>query len=63
MSRRPQPWPVRATHWANVILFAIMAGSGLQILIAYPFLGPRGQPFGWYPLQGVNPPRLLTVGA
>ncbi len=53
---------MRATHWANAILLAIMAGSGLQILVAYPFLGPQGEPYAWYPLQGHPPPRLLTVG-
>jgi thiosulfate reductase cytochrome b subunit len=39
-----------------------MAASGLQILAAYPFLGAQGEPFGWYPLQGHPPPRLLTLG-
>ena len=39
-----------------------MAGSGLRILVAYPFLGPRGGEYDWYPLQGVNPPAALTVG-
>ncbi|HEX9052422.1 MAG TPA: cytochrome b/b6 domain-containing protein [Anaeromyxobacter sp.] len=62
MSRPAQPWLVRATHWSHVILFAIMAGSGLQILAAYPFLGAQGEPYGWYPLQGRAPPRLLTIG-
>ena len=62
MSRRPQPWPVRATHWAHAVLFAIMAGSGLQILIAYPFLGAQGEPYAWYPLQGYPPPRPLPIG-
>ncbi len=62
MPRRPQPWPVRATHWAHVVLFAIMAGSGLQILAADPFLGAQGEPYGWYPFQGHAPPRLLTLG-
>jgi len=60
--RPVQPWFVRVTHWANVVLFAIMAGSGLQIFIAYPLLGPRGGAYGWYPLQGVKPPAALTVG-
>jgi thiosulfate reductase cytochrome b subunit len=45
-----------------VILFAIMAGSGLQILIAYPFLGSQGELYRWYPLQGTAPPKLLTIG-
>ncbi len=61
--RPAQPWLIRATHWANVALLAIMAGSGLRILVAYPFLGPRGALYGWYPLQGRSPPALLTLGA
>ena len=60
--RPVQPWPVRATHWANLVLLTLMAGSGLRILVAYPFLGPRGAAFGWYPLQGATPPAALTVG-
>jgi thiosulfate reductase cytochrome b subunit len=60
--RPAQPWIIRATHWANALLLAIMAGSGLRILIAYPFLGPRGARYGWYPLQGWRPPGSLTVG-
>jgi thiosulfate reductase cytochrome b subunit len=62
MNRSPQPWPIRATHWANVVLFAILAGSGLQILVAYPALGPQGEPYAWYPLQGVVPPAALRIG-
>ncbi len=61
-SRARQPLPIRVTHWAHVVLFALMAGSGLQILVAYPFLGPRGEPYAWYPLQGAVPPAALTVG-
>jgi thiosulfate reductase cytochrome b subunit len=62
MARPAQPWPIRLTHWANAVLLAIMAGSGLQIFIAYPFLGPMGDTYPWYPLQGKNPPALVTVG-
>lgn len=62
MSRPVQPWLVRATHWANVVLLAIMAGSGLRILVAYPVLGPRGDEYAWYPLQGAHPPAALTLG-
>ena len=62
MRRPAQPWIIRVTHWANLVLFTIMAGSGLRILAAYPFLGPRGESYGWYPLQGVNAPPLLTIG-
>lgn len=60
--KAPQPWPIRITHWANVVLFSIMAGSGLRILAAYPFLGPRGEDYDWYPLQGATAPDFLTVG-
>jgi thiosulfate reductase cytochrome b subunit len=62
MPRPAQPWLIRATHWANLVLFTVMAGSGLRILIAYPFLGARGEVYGWYPLQGVPPPDALTIG-
>jgi thiosulfate reductase cytochrome b subunit len=57
-----QPWTVRLTHWANVVLLPILAGSGLQILVAYPLLGARGQPYAWYPLQGASPPEVLRIG-
>ncbi len=40
--RRPQPLLIRLTHWLNVPLLLLMAGSGLQIFAAYPALGPRG---------------------
>jgi thiosulfate reductase cytochrome b subunit len=60
--RRPQPALIRATHWANLVLFSILAGSGLRILVAYPRLGERGQDYGWYPFQGKSPPAILTVG-
>jgi thiosulfate reductase cytochrome b subunit len=62
MSRTVQPWLVRATHWANLVLLTIMAASGLRILVAYPFLGAIGAEYGWYPLQGVKPPEALTIG-
>jgi thiosulfate reductase cytochrome b subunit len=62
MARSAQPMLVRVTHWAHAILFALMAGSGLQILVAYPVLGPHGEPYGWYPLQGARPPAVLTIG-
>ena len=62
MRRSVQPWLIRVTHWANLVLLAIMAGSGLRILVAYPFLGARGAEYAWYPLQGVNPPASLTIG-
>jgi thiosulfate reductase cytochrome b subunit len=57
-----QPLWIRITHWLNVPLLVIMAGSGLQILVAYPFMGPRGATFDWYPLQGFRPPEWLRLG-
>jgi thiosulfate reductase cytochrome b subunit len=62
-SPRPeQPLAVRITHWANVLLLAIMAASGLQILAAFPEMGPKGAPAGWYPLQGWTPPAWARAG-
>jgi len=60
---RLQPLFIRLTHWLNVPLLIIMAGSGLQILVAYPFMGPRGSSFGWYPLQGFRPPEWTRLGS
>ncbi len=59
----PQPWIVRVTHWVNVVLLVIMAGSGLRILGAHPMLGPVGAEYEWYPLQGTPPPDALTLGS
>lgn len=60
--RRPQPWPIRLLHWANVPFLVIMAGSGLQILVAYPMMGPQGQPYAAYPFQGTLPPESIRIG-
>ena len=60
--RKPQPWPIRLTHWVNVPALAIMAMSGLQILVAYPFMGPRGDMWSWWPLQGDMPPAWMRLG-
>jgi len=60
--RREQPWPIRLAHWLNVWLLAVMAGSGLQILVAYPAMGPRGATWDWFLLEGWRPGPLLTVG-
>lgn len=62
MPRPAQPLVVRLTHWVNVVLLTVMAGSGLQILVAFPRLGEKGRPYGWYPLQGASPPGALTIG-
>ena len=60
--RAEQPLVVRITHWANVPLLAVMAASGLQILAAFPEMGPKGDPAGWYPLQGWTPPAWTRAG-
>ena len=61
-SRVQQPLPIRVTHWLNVPLLVLIAGSGLQILNAFPDLGPRGAAYGWYPLHGKRAPAWLTAG-
>ena len=53
---------IRFAHWAAIPLLVIMAGSGLEILTAYPMLGPSGDLYGWYPWQGVPPPGWLRFG-
>ena len=60
--RRPQPWLIRLTHWLNVPLLLLMAGSGLQIFAAYPALGPRGALYDWYPWHGMPPPTWVRFG-
>jgi len=60
--RRAQPAVIRLAHWINIPLLLIMAGSGLQILVAYPYLGPRGAWYKWYPLQGDSPPSWFRFG-
>ena len=60
--RQAQPLLIRLAHWVNVPLLVLMAGSGLQIFVAYPMLGPRGALYPWYPLQGSPPPTWLRFG-
>jgi len=60
--RRAQPLLIRITHWINVPVLVIMAMSGLEILLAYPFFGPRGAEMTWVPLSGWMPPELLRMG-
>jgi thiosulfate reductase cytochrome b subunit len=60
--RKPQPWPIRLTHWVHIPVFAIMAMSGLQILAAYPFFGPRGEMWDWVPLSGWDSPEWVRAG-
>ncbi len=62
VTRRDQPLAVRICHWVNVVALVVIAGSGLQILVAYPYLGPRGDLAAWYPLQGRVPPGWLRLG-
>jgi len=61
-ARSRQPLPIRLMHWINIPLLVIMAGSGLQIFVAYPNLGPRGALYRWYPLQGLAPPSWMRLG-
>jgi thiosulfate reductase cytochrome b subunit len=60
--RLAQPAAIRLAHWINIPLLVIMAGSGLQILAAYPALGPRGALYSWYPFQNEAPPSWLRFG-
>ena len=60
--RRPQPLLIRITHWVNVPVLVIMAMSGLEILLAYPFFGPRGAEYDWVPLSGWMPPAWMRAG-
>lgn len=60
--RRPQPLTVRLLHWGLVPVLIVMAMSGLQILAAYPYLGPRGELWSLYPLQGASPPAPFRLG-
>lgn len=60
--RSQQPLPIRLVHWLNALFLILMAGSGLQILAAYPSLGPQGEQYPWYPFQGTPPPKWLRIG-
>jgi thiosulfate reductase cytochrome b subunit len=62
VARPSQPWLVRVTHWVNVPALAIMAMTGLQILVAYPYLGPVGGHYGWYPFAGTPPAPWMRMG-
>ncbi|WP_146647600.1 cytochrome b/b6 domain-containing protein [Labilithrix luteola] len=61
-ARRAQPWIVRLTHWGNVVFLPVMAGSGLQILMAFPYFGPRGQMYTWFPIQNWTAPEWMRIG-
>jgi thiosulfate reductase cytochrome b subunit len=60
--RAEQPLPIRLTHWINVPVLLVMAMSGLQILAAFPRLGPKGEPYGWYLFDGKRPLAWMTTG-
>ncbi|MGH7932123.1 MAG: cytochrome b/b6 domain-containing protein [Candidatus Binataceae bacterium] len=60
--RREQPLAIRIVHWCNAVFITLMAASGLEILAAYPALGPRGAQYTWYPFQNVAPPQWLRLG-
>src|SRR3984893_11075760 len=60
--RREQPLPIRIVHWCNAVFLILMAGSGLQIFMAYPSLGPRGAQYRWYPFQGMPTPAWTRIG-
>jgi len=62
MARSEQPGSIRLTHWIMVPSLVLMAASGLQIYTAYPFLGPRGALYRWFPFQGATPPEWLRFG-
>ena len=61
-TRRPQPIMIRVTHWINAITIAVMATSGLQILLAYPRFAPMGRTYSWVPLQDWSSPGWLRAG-
>lgn len=61
-ARRPQPLLIRITHWINVPVMTILAMSGLQILRAYPYFGPRGDQWMWVPLQAWMTPEWMRAG-
>jgi thiosulfate reductase cytochrome b subunit len=59
--RAQQPLLIRLTHWLNVPLLVIIAASGLEILVSFPDMGPKGAPYFWYP-HGKTPPEWMTMG-
>ncbi|HEY9855838.1 MAG TPA: cytochrome b/b6 domain-containing protein [Stenomitos sp.] len=58
-----QPWPIRLTHWLNVVFLTLLVGSGLRIFNAHPtlYLGETSDPAEavW---SGGGFPTFLTVG-
>ncbi len=54
---------VRLTHWLSAILLVGMIASGLQIYIAFPHFGPRGDPYPVpNPLAGDGVPAWARLG-
>jgi thiosulfate reductase cytochrome b subunit len=54
---------VRLTHWLTAILLVGMIASGLQIYIAFPHFGPRGDPYPVpNPLAGDGVPEWARLG-
>lgn len=51
------PWLIRLTHWLIAIALLVMAGSGIQILRAFPAFGPKVPEH-----DIVNIPRALALG-
>lgn len=62
MARPEQPLAIRITHWLNAVVLFVVAATGLQILAAFPALGPRGALYRWYPFQNAAPPHWLRMG-
>ena len=60
--RRPQPLIVRIAHWIDVPVLAVMAASGLQILRASPFFGPKARPTAGCRCKGWDAPAWLRAG-
>ncbi len=56
-------WIVRLTHWVNAIVLVLMVASGLQIYLAYPRFGLRGDAsVGLNPFEGVDFPAWARAG-
>ncbi len=56
-------WVIRLTHWINVVVIVIMAGSGMRIFNAHPAFARPGEQFPLNPWEGHPIPAALTFGA
>jgi Ni/Fe-hydrogenase b-type cytochrome subunit len=56
-------WIVRLTHWVNVVVIIVMAGSGMRIFNAHPAFARPGETFPLNPWEGHPIPDWLTFGA